>query len=182
MKKIILILTVLTLSTFSYSQEPLKWEEVVIVDSTITKDELFIRARHWFSTTFKSEKDVISISDKKTGEISGNSLLSYKSGRFYFGVSCVNGPVNFKINVYVKDGRYKYVFHSFFHEGSYSDGSRPISYGELTNSKVAPKPTRGGPNNKAWMEIKEQTTIQIDMLMNSLKLEMSKKPEANDNW
>jgi hypothetical protein len=182
MRKILLILTVLMLSNLCYSQEPLKWEEVVIVDSTITKNELFNRARHWFSMTFKSEKDVISISDKESGEISGNGLLSYKSDRFYVGVVCVNGNVNFKINIYVKDGRYKYIFHSFIHEGSFYDGSRPISYGELTNSEIAPKPTRGGPNAKAWAEIKEQTSSQIDVLITSLKVEMAKTSEANDNW
>lgn len=182
MKRILFILTVLIISNFCYSQEPLKWEEVVKVDSTITKDELFNRARHWFSTTFKNEKEVISTSDKERGEISGNGLLTYKSDRFYVGVVCVNGHVSFKINVYAKDGRYKYVFHSFIHEGSFYDGNRPISYGELTNSEVAPKPTRNGPNAKAWAEIKEQTSNKVATLISSLKEEMSKKSEANDNW
>lgn len=182
MKKTFLILIVIFLSTLSYSQEPLKWEEVVTVDSTVNKTELFNRARQWFSNTFKSEKDVISISDKESGEISGNAVVEYKSDRFYVGVVCVNGYVNFKVNVYVKDGRYKYVFHSFDHEGSYYDGNKPISYGILTNSEYAPKPTRGGANNKAWAEIKDQTTSQINALINSLKTAMSQKSEAQDDW
>jgi hypothetical protein len=182
MKKTFLILLVMIVSTLSYSQEPLKWEEVVPVDSTINKAELFNRARQWFSNTFKSEKDVISISDKEIGEISGNAVVEYNSDRFYGGVVCVNGYVNFKINVFVKDGRYKYVFHSFDHEGSFYDGNKPISYGILTNSEIAPKPTRGGANNKAWAEIKDQTTTQVNALINSLKTAMSKKSEAQDNW
>ncbi len=182
MKKAFLILLVMSMSTLIYSQEPLKWEEVVTVDSTVNKTELFNRARQWFSSTFKSEKDVISISDKESGEISGNAVVEYKSGRFYFGVVCVNGYVNFKINVFVKDGRYKYVFHSFDHEGSFYEGNKPISYGILTNSEIAPKPTRGGANNKAWAEIKEQTASQVIALINSLKIAMSQKSEAQNNW
>ncbi len=169
-------------SILSYSQEPLKWEEVVTVDSTANKTELFNRARRWFSNTFKSEKDVISITDKESGEISGNAVVKYKSDRFYVGVVCVNGYVNFKINVYVKDGRYKYVIHSLVHEGSYYDGNKPISYGILTDSEIAPKPTRGGANKKAWVEIKAQAINQINSLINSLKTEMSTKSEVQDDW
>jgi hypothetical protein len=182
MKKTFLILSLLMITILSFSQEPLKWEEVVNVDSTTTKTELFNRARHWFSNTFKSEKDVISISDKDAGEISGNAVVEYKSTRFYVGVVCVNGYVNFKINVYVKDGRYKYIIHSLIHEGSYYDGNKPISYGLLTESQIPPKPTRGGANKKAWAEIKAQATSQIDALINSLKTEMATKSEAQDDW
>lgn len=177
-----MILAVMSISTLTYSQESLKWEEVVTVDSTVNKTELFNRARQWFSSTFRSEKDVISVSDKESGEISGNAVLKYKSDRFYVGVVCVNGYVNFKINVYVKDGRYKYVFHSFDHEGSFYEGNKPISYGILTNSASAPKPTRGSANNKAWAEIKDQTASQVNELINSLKTAMSQKSEIQDNW
>ncbi len=182
MKKIFLILVVMSVSILGFSQEPLKWEEVVTVDSTVNKTELYSRARQWFSNTFKSEKDVVSVSDKESGEISGNAVVEYKSDRFYFGVVCVNGYVNFKINVYVKDGRYKYVFHSFDHEGSFYQGNKPISYGILTNSEIAPKPTRGGANNKAWAEIKDQTTRQVNALIESLKTSMLRKSEVQDNW
>ncbi len=169
-------------SILGYSQEPLKWEEVITVDSTVNKTELFYRARHWFSNTFKSEKHVISISDKESGEISGNAVVEYKSNNFYVGVVCVNGYVNFKINVYVRDGRYKYVFHSFVHEGSFSRGNKPISYGLLTDSEIAPIPTRGSANNRAWAEIKDQTTNQINSLIDSLKTEMASKSQILDDW
>lgn len=181
MREIILTLTLLC-SIVGFSQEPLKWEEVVMLDSTINKEELFTRARHWFSNNFKSEKDVISIADKESGEILGNAVLEYTSKHFYMGVVCVNGYVNFKINIYVKDGRYKYVFHSFNHEGSYYDGNKPINYGMLTDSEIAPKPSRGVSSNKAWNEIKEQTLSQMDVVINSLKIEMAKKSEILEDW
>jgi len=182
MKDLFLIFTLILISTLSYSQEPLKWEEVVRVDSVTNKNELFNRARQWFSNTFNSEKDVISILDRNTGEISGNAVVEYKSNRFYMGVACVNGYVSFKINIYVKDGRYKYVIHSLIHEGSYYNGSSPISYGILTDSDIAPKPTRGRANNKAWAEIKAQAANQIISLINTLKTEMTKKSEVQDDW
>jgi len=180
MKRVFSIITIL-LSTILYSQE-FKFEEVVIVDSTTTKEELFNRARSWFGKTYNNEKYVITTEDKNSGEISGNGSMNYRSNRMYFGVAAVEGDIDYKINIYVKDGRYKYIIHSFRHSGTSIGIYAPISYGILTNSSDAPKPSRGGANNKAWNDIKDVATNKIKKIVQGLKEDMNKQYESSKDW
>lgn len=176
MKKSITLLTVL-LSVFIFSQE-LKYEEVVKVDSTITKEELYNRARSWYAATYKSEKDVMSIDDKVLGEISGNGAIWYESQKFYAGVLCAKGYVRYKINIYVKDGRYKYNFHSFVHEGTRCPGGGGlVSFGLLTLDKE-----HKTESNKGWREVKELVNTRMMNLIKSLEEAMNKKHENSNDW
>jgi hypothetical protein len=175
MKKIFTGLTLL-LSIFIYCQD-LQFEEVVKVDSTITKEELYNRARSWLAKTYKSEKDVMSIEDKSSGELTGNGALRYDSQSLYFAADCARGYITYKINIYFKDGRYKYNLHSFRHEGTRCPGGAITSYGILTESE---KPTRGP--KRGWTEIKELTRRDISKTIESLKEEMNKKYEASKDW
>lgn len=180
MKNIILSL-ILLLSGVISAQE-LKYEEVVKVDSTITKDELFNRARSWIGKTYNNEKYVISIEDRANGELSGNAIMNYNPTVIFFGVAAVAGEIDYKINIFVKDGRYKYIFDSFRHTGSYVSGSRPISYGIITEQKEAARPSRGSASNKAWRDIKEQISFKTKKTIESLKESMNKKYEGGGDW
>ncbi|NML69975.1 DUF4468 domain-containing protein [Chryseobacterium sp. RP-3-3] len=180
MKKAFTLFTFL-FSILIFSQE-LQFEEVVKVDSTVTKDELFNRARSWIGKTYNDEKYVLATEDRVNGELSGNGSMSYRTGKLYFGVGAVIGDVDYKINIFVKDGRYKYSFHSFRHIGTNVPGGSAISYGLLTVSDNAPKPSRGGANNKAWNDIKDHTSVKIKQTIESLKEAMNKKYEGSSDW
>jgi len=90
MKKII-ILTIILLSICTYSQD-LHFDEVVKVDSTTTKEELYNRARTWTSQVFNSKNNLIKTEDKQAGEISGIGYYDYRADKKYKGSSCVEGP------------------------------------------------------------------------------------------
>lgn len=167
---------VLIFSIFCFSQE-LKYEEVVPVDTTVTKQELYNRARSWFADSFKSEKDVMSIDDKEQGEISGNGAIKYDNPGFYFAADCTRGYIMFKINVYVKDGRYKYNLHSFTHEGSSCVGGPIRSYGLITLDK---DPVKGA--KKGWREVQELSKSSAERMITSLKKAMSKPHETSNDW
>ncbi len=176
MKKSLSILLIL-INCLIYAQE-LKFEEVVKVDSLTTKDELYNRARSWYADTFNSEKDVMSIDDKNLGEISGNGAIRYEPKGFYFGALCATGYISYKINIYVKDGRYKYNFHSFIHEGTRCPGGGGlVSYGILTQDKEHPKQP-----NKGWREVKDLANRTAERLISSLNDAMNKKHETNNDW
>lgn len=179
--KNIIILYLLLVFGISFSQE-IKFEEVVKVDSTITKDELFNRARSWIAKSYNNEKYVIATEDRANGEISGNGSMNYSPGRMFFGAANAEGDIDYKINIFVKEGRYKFIFHSFRHNGSSGLGNTPISYGLLTTDETAPRPSRGGANNKAWSDIKMQASEKIKKTILSLKESMNKSYEANNNW
>lgn len=173
-----LILVVLISGIMVVNAQELKYEEVVTVDSTITKDELYNRARSWYADTYKSEKDVMSITDKELGEISGNGAIRFEPRTFYFGSMCARGWVMYKINIYVKEGRYKYNFHSFIHEGTRCPGGGGlVSFGILTSDKE-----HKTESNKGWREVKEVVNARMENLIQSLKEAMNKKHETSKDW
>lgn len=51
------------------------YSEVIILDSTVNKSELYSRAREWFAKAFKSSKNVIQMDDKENGKIIGKALM-----------------------------------------------------------------------------------------------------------
>lgn len=175
MKKVFTLLS-LIFCILVFSQD-FQFEEVVKVDSATTKEELYNRARSWLATTYKSEKDVMSIEDKSSGEISGNGSIRYDPKSLYFAADCARGYVSYKMNFYFKDGRYKYNFHSFIHEGTRCNGGSVNSYGILTESE---KPPRGA--KRGWMEIKELTKKDVSKTIESFKEAMNKKYEASKDW
>ncbi|RKT01046.1 DUF4468 domain-containing protein [Chryseobacterium defluvii] len=180
MKKI-LILTCFFISGIISSQY-FEFEEVIKVDSTITKDELFNRARNWIGKSFNDEKYVIATEDRNNGELSGNGKMFYNPSKLFFGSSAVQGDVDFKISIFVKNGRYKYKFYAFRHSGTTVMGNPAISYGMITESNEVPRPSRGQPNKVAWKNIKEQISIKVNKLIDGLKESMNTKYEGNKDW
>lgn len=79
-----------------------------------TKDELFIKANSWATSTFKDAKSVIDFNDKESGVIIGKYLLSQAtlSGTTYFGYGITSTntgagtkDIFAKIEIRVKDNR-----------------------------------------------------------------------------
>lgn len=95
--------------------------EIIKVDS-VSKDELYSRAREWFARTFVSSKNVLEMDDRQAGKLIGNGA---KSG-FYYGLlmTPVDYTLTYEISVYIKDGRYKYEIADFVNDenkyGSFS--------------------------------------------------------------
>lgn len=179
MKRIILIFLVLASGTI-FSQE-LKYEDVVNIDSA-SKDELYNRARKWVSQTFNKKYSIINVDDKELGEISASGVIDYRNKKSYFGSGCVEGPIVMNVSIYLKDGKYKYSFHTFDHKGSGGYGCKKTDYGVITTSEKAPKPSWGEPNEKAWKDIKDFINDNVLLNVNDLKIHMNIKHETNNDW
>ena len=184
MKKFVFI-AFLFIGNLSYSQTD-KWEftEVVQVDSAITKDLLYNAARDWFAITFKSSKSVLEIEDKEQGKLFGK-------GKFQMNKK-VHGYVDFTILIQVKAGRYKYTLSDFvqtdaigsnsFH-GVPPNGGTHFDMGSLNQDKPDVNAWVTLCGSKCWKDIKEQTTKELIVLVQSLKDRMSKASiEQNENW
>ncbi|WP_131724364.1 DUF4468 domain-containing protein [Chryseobacterium indologenes] len=180
MKRIFTLLTFL-FTVFLFSQE-LKYEEVVKVDSTAKKDELFYRARTWAGQTFSEKNNLITTEDRETGEISGVAIYDYRTEKGYYGFECAEGPVSYKFSIFVKDGRYKYLFYSFVHTGSGGPSCRQVNYGPLTLIEKAPLKGSGIADDRAWADVKEKTMSKIQSLVSGLKNSMNKKYESSNEW
>ncbi|MBX2969410.1 MAG: DUF4468 domain-containing protein [Cyclobacteriaceae bacterium] len=111
MRVFLIIILLLTVVQISNGQEKLldilplqdgvvTYTKVVQVEG-VTKDELYLRAKKWFVTTYKSAKDVIQLDDKESGTIVGK-------GNFRITYYAREPLIDHTISISVKDGRFKY--------------------------------------------------------------------------
>lgn len=74
---------------------------VVHIDSTLSKAELYSRAREWFARTYTDADEVLSMDDRESGKLLGRA---YRDIRIYSSFK----KMHYLIGVFVKDGRYRY--------------------------------------------------------------------------
>jgi hypothetical protein len=153
------------------STKLISYTEVVTVNDSSSKDELFSRAKSCFAHLFKSSKNVIQNEDKDSGIIIGKGNI--KAHARALGSDYNGGFVNFTITIACKDGRYKYVITDFIHEGT---GSEMPSGGNLENESARIW------SNKQWKIMKSQTDTEIKNLISLIKSEMSKPTPQNEKW
>ena len=181
MKKVSLVLLMLFAGMLMHAQTlpidsktgKITFTEVVYVgDSTISKDELYSRAREWFAVTFVSANDVLQMDDIEAGKIIGKGNIRLKKTWHLY------GSINFTLTIYLKHGRYKYVITNLNHFCSVDES---ISCGALENENgyknalMLPK--------KSWMKIREQASIEIHFIIMDLKQAMNNNTsQDNDNW
>lgn len=118
MKRILLLFFVLANFQNAFSQE-IRFEEVVKVDSTITKKDLFNTAKLWLNETFNSGKAVIQMEDPEIGIILGKASMKYTPSFFVSNVPA-KGYIHYTIKLSFKNGKYKYELYDFVHQGSAS--------------------------------------------------------------
>jgi len=177
MKNLIVILLVI-FPFLVFSQEPLSYSETIEV-SGVNKDELFIRGREWFNANFKSSKDVLQIADKESGELLGKGIMEVVCTYRYLGERKLTSVVNFQMNVWVKDGKFKYETTNFLVPGKSED----IDFGLITTSDETKK-TFYGLNakkmNEIYLSLKKGTEAKAKLMIEDLKLKMSKKSKSSD--
>lgn len=183
MKSIFVYLFILPLYALSQGKDTLiTYTKVIQVDSA-GKDILFQRGRQWFNDAFKSSKDVLQINDKESGELAGKGFMNipYKypalGAKFNYDVD-----VYFKVNIWVKDGRYKYEFTHFDAVTKpYPNASAP--FGLLTSSTECPikwSMVSKKNMNKMWEEVKGKVDGNIKVLITALNSTMDNNVSKAD--
>lgn len=112
MKKLILLL--LTISNFCYSQEhtaPLKlndngklYYEKIFTDSTLSKSELYNRSLTWFIKASHDSKETLKFSDENSGKILGKITARCIPG------FAVSEYISCDLTIIVKEGKAKLLF------------------------------------------------------------------------
>jgi hypothetical protein len=155
------------------------YSEVVKLDTSLKKIELFSRAREWFAKNYNSSNNVIQMEDKESGKIVGKALM-----RVYhkaLGSDHPSSHINYTISIYLKDGRFKYEIANFYHTG---DGNKMPDYGsceEMINTK---KKYLGISYQKTFTYYLLQLDANTRSLIVSLKASMNGKPigKKKDDW
>jgi hypothetical protein len=85
-----------------------QFQEVVTVDNSITKDQLYKKAKAYFVDVFTGAKDAFQYDDVQEGKIVGKGQLTvsdYKS--FFPSVAVLKWDVNYNTEIICKDGKYR---------------------------------------------------------------------------
>ncbi len=174
----LLFIFLLAFPFYAISQKPMSLSEA-IDDSGVVKNELFIRGREWFNENFKSSKDVLQISDKENGELVGKGIMVVDYVFRYLGERKYSTDVSFQMSLWVKDGKYKYEMTNFIVNAN--EGS--IDFGLLTDANETQKTVPGYNSkkmNEMFLSIKKGTEVKAKLLIEDLKLKMSKKSKSAD--
>lgn len=186
MKRVLIIITLLFHLTSLIAQE-LKYEAVV-QDSLKTQKELFNLGKLWINDTYKSGKSVIQMENEELGIIVGKATMKY-SPSFFASSIPAKGYVNYTIKLSFKEGRYKYEFYDFIHEGSKNESGQDgtiglINDGEiyLGKSKAFGKNYRNKVNKDTQELIKSKIPAIINSLTNYMKNNNISVSSDNDDW
>ena len=204
MKKLLLVLALSIFSLISYSQEEdnqiteskpidtlklpidsitklITYTEVIKVDSSTNKSELYSRAREWFAKAYNSSVNVIQMDDKESGKIVGKSLVKVYAKAL--GITTHQGYINYTITIYLKDGRYKYEISNFYHTGMMtSSGQRIEDYGFCEEMIHTKKKSWGFSYQKSFNGFLTQLEIQMKSLIDDLKTSMAKTNNKKNDW
>ncbi|MEI7424306.1 MAG: DUF4468 domain-containing protein [Prolixibacteraceae bacterium] len=147
------------------------YSEVVTLNDSISKDELFSRAKICYSRIFNNAKNVIQNQDKDAGIIIGKGCFDVYARAL--GMNNPGGVINFTLTVSVKNGKYRYLIDNLNHDAT---GTSMPSGGDLERGK----PKQWMP--KQWENVLTLTQTKIKELISSLKSEMSKPTPKSENW
>lgn len=145
------------------------YSEVITVDSSIKKEELFNRAKAWFVDNYKSANDVIQLQDKDAGVIIGKGIFDagYNLGMMV-GYDIVH--VSHTVKIYVKDGKFKYEIVDL--SGKYYETPTRYSSGGQREMPIGNIVTPG--NKKNYKKFLEDVNAQVRLTILSLKAGMQK--------
>ena len=119
MKRLTLVLavTVIAISCFGqksilpYKDGAITYSEIINLDSSYKKNDLYINAKRFFVEVFKSGRDVIQLDDKEAGLIIGKGYFN-----IVWKVNFMNSydmQIWHVVKIYVKDAKYKYEITDF---------------------------------------------------------------------
>jgi hypothetical protein len=141
------------------------YTDVIHVDSSITKSELFNRAKAWIAMEYKSANAVIQMEDKDAGILIGKGIFTVQWSTTL--VKNLVTKVPHTIKLLFKDGKYKYEITDL----SYLD-----DYGNSINLETEPT----GFGKKTKEKFLFAVNDEIMSTINSLENAMSKPMAAED--
>lgn len=176
------LLTVLLLSACSslIAQTPIELSRVTEIPG-IDQNTLFERSQEWVTDFCFQQEFTLQDEDKSEGYfyITGSFHYSYYDKTSPL-IGKISGPVFFKLRIYVREGRYKYRFYEFFHEGG--DYGKNLSYGPLYEGDEPIEAVMKRPDIETWKDIKRSVVRDVRSVGESLYLDMSTPTELETEW
>lgn len=135
----------------------------------LSQAELYARARAWITTAYPQQNAQLTREDPATGQLQlqGTQLVQLRT--VYEGVprSTYAGVVRHSLSVYVKDGRFKYIFSDFVHDAQHTPNLR--SGGPLEQERANLFGYAGLGSQRPWQDLKTQALRNVRRLAASLQ-------------
>ena len=190
--KIVFVVYIIMASVSGYSQTT-KFEFALIDSVQGTKSELYIYARSWLASSFKSSKSVIEMEDKESGTIIGNGIFINRVNSA-FGNQVGIDIISFNITINTKDNKYRAVLSNYLH--SYLQQASTYIPGQPLASavgQVSSQSRNGGSlenekpdcgtfylSKKQWAEIKQFSKERSEEILQGLKKSMIAAKSKSD--
>ena len=177
MKTFNILLVLFLIHNNLISAQSIEFEKVVYADSTATKEVLYNRMNsrliEFIGNEIAYEKSVIQ-TDKDLGVIKFKQSLEYDPK----GNRSDDGDINYTVNVFFKDGRFKIIFDNIYHVG------KGISLYNITNDLEYPHEKRSFLRfrKKAWKELKEYVDLNMPKLFLSYESLILVPTEQEKEW
>lgn len=137
----------------------------------VSQADLYARAVAWINQTYTADKELVQ--NPSTGELMLKGARPVSVRHEYAGVlrPSYAGVVRHTLTVYVKDGRYKYIFTDLAHDAL---GTRNMqSGGPLEQSKANLFGYVGLGSQKTWLDMKHDATRDVRHLATALQEAMT---------
>jgi len=143
------------------------YSEVVYLNDSISKNELFSRAKSAFAVIYKNSILILN-EDRDAGVISAQGTI--QATVTFLGEYRDAGVINFTLTLSCKDGKYRYILTDFvFQEENTSRNLNPLN-----------KPADLSINQ--WKELKNNIHERMKKLIATIKTEMNKPSAQYDKW
>lgn len=176
----LLVLPVVSQIAFDEEKQAAVMEGVIEVEN-VSQEELYNRAKLWMAGNLKSS-DAQSLFDEENHEqivTNGNLLLSNKAMQ-------INRSVNFKLSVFFKKGRFKYVIDQMIVDATNTslDGSNKTRFVESVNEVYEKYHRKNQKKKKAKSRYKimDELDEEFGKLVGNLQSSLSQttEPDSSD--
>ena len=143
---------------------PITYSQIVDVPN-MPKDQLYDKVKMWSASAFRSLKDVNQLDDKANGVFVAHATMPWKSNTF--SMQCSTGHIDYEVKIRVKDNKFKFEITDFQHQARVGSMGA-CSLGFITDKEEYKTGMLGGPYNKIWIQMKEDTKMLFNRLFSSL--------------
>ncbi len=153
-----------------------QFTEVVPMEGR-TKDELFSAAKAWFTGFYADQSEEIYMNDRYEGKLAGQFNMFIEIDMY--GKQANAGAIAYNMQLFVKEGKYKYNISGIEHE---ANRSRLGTAGAIEND--VPECGTRNMQQRYWDDIKKQAHTRFVEMVGGLKEGMNKvsQPNPEDDW
>ena len=170
------------LSAQQIKPTPLTYSSTFIFEG-YTQEELYIRAKKWFSEQLQDPSSIIEVEKEGEGQLIAKASFGYSDPRIEYGTeyNTLNGLVQYTIKLTVRKERVKLTLTDFIHR-AFPYGSKGIrnSLGLITTANTYEGKLYGynaAEKKTAWNNIKLTIEEISNNLLESVKRSVSYKPD-----